>query len=85
TAKEDENSMGRMGSFLPEAVCLGDYLKQQGYTNHYLGGANGQLAGKGQFLAPHGFDTVDDLAWFKKQKITRAHFSPWGVHDDVLL
>ncbi|REN02649.1 phosphoglycerol transferase I, partial [Mycobacterium tuberculosis] len=28
---------------------------------------------------------VDDLAWFKKQKITRAHFSPWGVHDDVLL
>ena len=85
TAKEDENSMGRMGSFLPEAVCLGDYLKQQGYTNHYLGGANGQFAGKGQFLATHGFDTVDDLAWFKKQKITRAHFSPWGVHDDVLL
>ncbi|REM04448.1 phosphoglycerol transferase I, partial [Mycobacterium tuberculosis] len=67
------------------AVCLGDYLKQQGYTNHYLGGANGQFAGKGQFLATHGFDTVDDLAWFKKQKITRAHFSPWGVHDDVLL
>ncbi|MFN4161304.1 MAG: phosphoglycerol transferase I [Stenotrophomonas sp.] len=85
TAKEDENSMGRMGSFLPEAVCLGDYLKQQGYTNHYLGGANGQFAGKGQFLATHGFDTVDDLAWFKKQKVARSHFSPWGVHDDVLL
>ena len=85
TAKEDENSMGRMGSFLPEAVCLGDYLKQQGYTNHYLGGANGQFAGKGQFLSTHGYDTVDDLAWFKKQKVTRAHFSPWGVHDDVLL
>lgn len=85
TAKEDENSMGRMGSFLPEAVCLGDYLKQQGYTNHYLGGANGQFAGKGQFLATHGFDTVDDVAWFKQQKVARSHFSTWGVHDDVLL
>jgi phosphoglycerol transferase len=85
TAQGDENSMGRMGSFLPEAVCLGDYLKQQGYTNHYLGGANGQFAGKGQFLATHGFDAVDDLAWFKQQKIARAHFSTWGVHDDVLL
>ena len=85
TAKDDENSMGRMGSFLPEAVCLGDYLKQQGYTNHYLGGANGQFAGKGQFLATHGFDAVDDLAWFKTQKVARSHFSTWGVHDDVLL
>lgn len=85
TAKDDENSMGRMGSFLPEAVCLGDYLKQQGYTNHYLGGANGQFAGKGQFLATHGYDAVDDLAWFKTQKVARSHFSTWGVHDDVLL
>lgn len=86
TAQGDENSMGRMGSFLPKAVCLGDYLKQQGYTNHYLGGANGQFAGKGQFLASHGFDEVHDLDWFKQQKkIGRTHYSAWGLHDDVLL
>jgi phosphoglycerol transferase len=86
TSQGDENSMDRMGSFLPKAVCLGDYLKQQGYTNHYLGGANGQFAGKGQFLASHGFDEVHDLAWFKQQKkIGRIHYSAWGVHDDVLL
>ena len=86
TAQGDENSMDRMGSFLPKAVCLGDYLKQQGYTNHYLGGANGQFAGKGQFLASHGFDEVNDLDWFKKQKkINRTHYSAWGLHDDVLL
>ncbi|KAF1015164.1 MAG: Phosphoglycerol transferase I [Stenotrophomonas maltophilia] len=86
TSQSDENSMDRMASFLPKAVCLGDYLKQQGYTNHYLGGADGRFAGKGQFLASHGFDEVQDLAWFKQQKkIGRAHYSPWGVHDDVLL
>ncbi|WMJ70805.1 phosphoglycerol transferase I [Stenotrophomonas sp. 24(2023)] len=86
TSQGDENSMDRMGSFLPKAVCLGDYLKQQGYTNHYLGGANGRFAGKGQFLASHGFDEVHDLDWFKQQKkIGRTHYSTWGVHDDVLL
>lgn len=86
TSQGDENSMGRMGSFLPKAVCLGDYLKQQGYTNHYLGGANGQFAGKGQFLESHGYDEVHDVAWFKQQKkIGRIHYSAWGVHDDVLL
>jgi len=86
TARGDENSMDRMGSFLPKAVCLGDYLKQQGYTNHYLGGANGQFAGKSQFLQNHGFDEVHDVTWFKQQKkIGRQHYSAWGVHDDVLL
>jgi len=85
TAQGDENSMGRMARFLPEAFCLGDYLKQQGYRNHYLGGANGQFAAKADFLASHGFDTVHDLAWFQQQDIARKHFSNWGVHDDVLL
>ncbi|MGH8055062.1 MAG: phosphoglycerol transferase I [Stenotrophomonas sp.] len=85
TAQGDENSMGRMGSFLPEAFCLGDYLKQQGYRNHYMGGANGQFAAKADFLSTHGFDEVRDLAWFQQQKIARKHFSNWGLHDDVLL
>ncbi|MGV8959939.1 MAG: phosphoglycerol transferase I [Stenotrophomonas sp.] len=85
TAQGDENSMGRMGRFLPEAVCLGDYLKQQGYRSHYLGGANGQFAAKADFLASHGFDAVHDLAWFKQRDIGAKHFSNWGVHDDVLL
>lgn len=85
TAQGDENSMGRMGHFLPEAFCLGDYLKQQGYGNHYMGGANGQFAAKADFLASHGYDDIRDLAWFKEQRIAGKHFSNWGIHDDVLL
>lgn len=85
TAQGDENSMGRMGRFLPEAFCLGDYLKQQGYSNHYMGGANGQFAAKADFLNSHGFDDVRDLEWFQQQNIAKRHFSNWGVHDDVLL
>ena len=85
TAQGDENSMGRMGSFLPEAFCLGDYLKQQGYENHYMGGADGKFAAKADFLASHGFDEVRDLDWFQQQGIDDSHFSNWGIHDDVLL
>jgi len=84
-APGDENSLGRMNSFLPEAQCLGDYLRTQGYRNDFIGGADGAFAGKASFLASHGYDDVRDLAWFKQQKIDPSHFSAWGVHDDVML
>lgn len=85
TAPGDENSMDRMGLFLPEARCLGDYLKQQGYSNHFVGGANASFAGKGSFLASHGFDEVRDVQHFHDKGVGPSHFSAWGVHDDVML
>lgn len=85
TTPGDENSMGRMGSFLPEAECLGDYLHRQGYATEFVGGADAAFAGKGEFLRSHGFDKVKDLAWFRARGVDEAHFSQWGVHDDVLL
>jgi phosphoglycerol transferase len=42
-------------SFLPNAVCLGDVLATMGYRNVFLGGARLAFAGKGQFLADHGY------------------------------
>jgi phosphoglycerol transferase len=85
-APGDENSMGRMGRFLPEARCLGDYLKSQGYRNEFYGGASAEFAGKGRFLASHGYDVIRDQDYFRKQrKVAAEHFSVWGVHDDVLL
>ena len=85
TAPGDENSMDRMALFLPEAQCLGDYLRQQGYANHFIGGANAGFAGKGRFLASHGYDEVRDLGHYRARGVAPAHFSAWGVHDDVLL
>ncbi len=85
TAPGDENSMGRMGSFLPEADCLGDYLRRQGYATQFIGGADAAFAGKGAFLRSHGFEVVKDLAWFRARGVDASRFSQWGVHDDVLL
>lgn len=84
-ARGDENSLGRMGSFLPEARCLGDYLREQGYHNAFVGGADGAFAAKASFLASHGYDDVRDLAFFHERGIDPSHFSTWGVHDDVML
>ncbi|HEY0334215.1 MAG TPA: phosphoglycerol transferase I [Stenotrophomonas sp.] len=85
TAPGDENSMDRMALFLPEAQCLGDYLRLQGYANHFIGGANAGFAGKGRFLASHGYDEVRDLGYFRARGVGPEHFSAWGVHDDVML
>lgn len=84
-ARGDENSLGRMREFLPGAHCLGDFLQGQGYRNLFLGGADSGFAAKGRFLRQHGFDEVRDLAHYRKAGIAPAHFSNWGLHDDVLL
>ncbi|KAB7768613.1 phosphoglycerol transferase I [Xanthomonas maliensis] len=84
-APGDENSMDRMERFLPEARCLGDYLQEQGYRNHYVGGADASFAGKGRFLSSHGYDVVQDVHHFRNKGVAPRHFSAWGVHDDVLL
>src|SRR5690606_12071185 len=84
-ARGDENSLGRMREFLPGAHCLGDFLKGQGYRNLFLGGADSGFAAKGRFLQQHGFDEVRDLAHYRAAGIDQAHFSNWGLHDDVLL
>lgn len=84
-ARGDENSLGRMREFLPGAHCLGDFLKAQGYRNLFLGGADSGFAAKGRFLEQHGFDEVRDLAHYRQAGIDGAHFSSWGLHDDVLL
>jgi len=38
-----------MNNFMPDAVCLGDILKSQGYHLEFMGGANNEFAGKGLF------------------------------------
>ncbi|MFT3943969.1 MAG: LTA synthase family protein [Ancrocorticia sp.] len=65
--------------FMPSAVCLGDVLKADGYTNYYMGGAAAWFAHKGKFLQTHGFDTVigrDD--WVADGE---TELSGWGLSD----
>ncbi|MBP0656880.1 hypothetical protein J8J20_23695, partial [Mycobacterium tuberculosis] len=79
------NGYASIGRFLPGAYCLTDHLRERGYDVEFIGGAASDFAGKGQFLASHGFGTVRDRSYFKSLKLGDNRFSPWGVHDDVLL
>ena len=45
-----------MSSFFPQNICLGDILKNSGYENYFVQGANLRFAGKDVFLKSHGFD-----------------------------
>lgn len=80
----DLNELGNSGHkverFLPEAVCLGDVLKEEGYRNVFLGGANASFAGKGQFLSGHGYDEVDDLKVWTREGETETR-DDWGLSD----
>ncbi|QIK63033.1 LTA synthase family protein [Leucobacter viscericola] len=81
---DDLNLLGdqdhQLDRFLPGADCLGDVLKDEGYHNVFLGGANASFAGKDQFLSGHGYDEVYGLEdWVSEGETeTRAE---WGLSD----
>lgn len=70
---------------LPGEACLADVLSAHGYRTVFMGGAPLAFAGKGKFLAAHGFQErygADDFLPLLKDPDYR---SGWGIHDDTLL
>lgn len=76
------NSMGRVGSFLPGAFCLGDFLSRNGYQLEYLGGAPKEFAGKDKFYLSHGFNVVSGLNELHHNDEPK---SEWGRYDEYTL
>lgn len=69
--------------YMPGAVCLGDVLADQGYTNAYIGGADGNFAEKDRFLRTHGYESVEGLAnWTLGQE---TEIGTWGLSDRRML
>ena len=79
------NSMRGMDSFLQGATCLGDLLSSDGYSLSYLGGADLKFAGKGKFLASHGFEDIRGRNTLTTLVKNRRYMGPWGLYDDSLL
>lgn len=76
------NSMGRVGSFLSGANCLGDIMRSNGYRLEFLGGAPKQFAGKDKFYTTHGFHSIKGLDELRRED---ELVSEWGRHDDKTL
>lgn len=81
--ERDSESIAGFDGMAEEQACLGDVLRRAGYTQSYLGGAETSFAGKGHFLAVHGYDRV--LGFDEWQQMGYApRPGGWGLGDPDL-
>ncbi|UAJ80279.1 LTA synthase family protein [Leifsonia sp. ZF2019] len=68
--------------YIPGITCLGDVLADAGYTNHFMGGADGTFANKKLFMMDHGYTDFMDKSTWKAAGETRMN--TWGLEDERL-
>lgn len=78
------NENFHMNAFMPNAVCLGDILKSNGYHLEFMGGAEMEFAGKGLFYQDHGFTAVKGKEELLKDIPDAKYINNWGLYDDTL-
>lgn len=69
---------------LADEACLGDVLAAHGYRTVFMGGAPLGFAGKGKFLAAHGFAELYGASDLLPLLEDPDYRSGWGIHDDTL-
>lgn len=79
------NASSSVSSFFPQNLCLGDILKNSGYQNYFIQGANLRFAGKDVFLKSHGFDHLYGSQELKGQLDDPHYMNDWGLYDDTVL
>lgn len=82
----DLNRLGEeIDYYLPGATCLGDVLAGQGYRSVFVGGADDDFAGKGVYLADHGYTEVLGLEHWKGTDSSDFISEEWGLADSHTL
>ena len=84
TFKSNRNDFSGIDNFVPGATCMGDIFKSAGYKNFYIGGADLNFAGKGNFYKSHGFDEIFGLKEIQSIYENSLPTSKWGIYDDAL-
>ncbi|EJL91563.1 phosphatidylglycerol--membrane-oligosaccharide glycerophosphotransferase [Pantoea sp. GM01] len=83
----DGNASASLSSFYPQNICLGDILKNSGYENWFIQGADLRFAGKDTFLLSHGFDAANMYGSeeLKSRVADPAYRNNWGYYDDTVM
>jgi phosphoglycerol transferase len=79
------NASASVSNFFPQNICLGDILKNSGYENYFMQGANLRFAGKDVFLKSHGFDHLYGAEELKNTVADPGYRNDWGFYDDTVL
>lgn len=81
----DGNSGDRYAQILPGLVTLGDILLDNGYTNYFLCGSDGEFAGRKTYFEQHGEYEMRDYYYALDQGyIPEDYFVFWGYEDERL-
>lgn len=84
-APNDPNAYGTPGNFLPGACALGDILKEQGYEQTLMFGADADFGGLSYFYQNHGDFKIMDYKYAKDTgMIPKNYLVWWGYEDDKL-
>ncbi len=68
--------------FMPGAVCLGDYLKADGYYNVYYNGSSGIFSGLNKFFLTHGYqEFMGKEDWLEQGRVKPEDLNMWAVYD----
>ena len=79
------NSYGQPDNFLPGATALGDILKEQGYEQSIMFGADSAFGGLNFFYESHGdYNILDWPAVKKLGWLPKNYKQFWGYEDDKL-
>ena len=79
------NNFSLSADFMPNAECVSDLLKKEGYHVSFLGGADLNFAGKKTFLTTHSFDNILGSRRFKEIYPENKHdYNKWGLRDRPL-
>ena len=72
--------------FLPGAMCLGDYLKADGYHNVYYNGSSGVFSGLNKFFLTHGYDEfMGKEEWLDRGFVEADRLNTWAVYDKDII
>ncbi len=81
----DGNAYGAENNFLPGATALGDILKEQGYEQSLMFGADANFGGLNFYYKSHGdFNILDWRGVKEKGWIPEDYNVWWGYEDDKL-
>lgn len=72
--------------FLPGALCLGDYLKADGYHNVYYNGSSGVFSGLNKFFLAHGYEEfMGKEEWLDQGYIEAGKLNIWALYDKDII
>jgi len=82
---DKQNQYGDENNFLPGATAIGDILKEQGYEQTVMFGANADFGGLTYYFKSHGDYTIIDHKEVKKRGYVPSDYKVfWGYEDDKL-